>query len=162
MTNDQKLDLLIEKVVFIEENVSEMKKDMVEVKEEVSLLKEDVSVLKKDMVEMKEEVSSLKEEVSVLKKDMTEMKEEVSSLKEDVSFLKIDVSVLKKDMADVKSNMSKMGAAIANNYEMLEEFYVYQKEFNARVIKEIRLINGKLEMHDNQIARNTEMLKEII
>lgn len=60
------------------------------------------------------------------------------------------------------SFMQRMEAAIVNNYEMLEEFYVYQKEFNVHVIKEIRLINGKLETHDNQIARNTEILKDII
>lgn len=58
--------------------------------------------------------------------------------------------------------MQRMEVAIVNNYEMLEEFYVYQKEFNVHVIKEIRLINGKLETHDNQIARNTEILKDII
>ncbi len=60
------------------------------------------------------------------------------------------------------SFMQRMEVAIVNNYEMLEEFYVYQKEFNVHVIKEIRLINGKLETHDNQIARNTEILKDII
>ncbi|WP_394926464.1 hypothetical protein [uncultured Robinsoniella sp.] len=48
---------------------------------------------------------------------------------------------------------------VSANYKMTEEFYVAQKEANSELFDQIAVISGELEMHNNQIARNTADLR---
>ena len=48
------------------------------------------------------------------------------------------------------------------NYKMTEEFYVSQKEANTGLFDQIALISGELEMHNNQISKNTADLRRYI
>lgn len=86
--------------------------------------------------------------------EIQSMKTDISELKNDVSELKTDVSTLKADTAEIKDTVNK-------NYGMLEEFYVYQKEHNTEVSNSLAIVEGELEMHNNQIAINTAQLKRL-
>ena len=48
------------------------------------------------------------------------------------------------------------------NYKMTEDFYVSQKEANTGLFDQIALISGELEMHNNQISKNTADLRRYI
>ncbi len=102
MTDNEKLDLLIERVGDLQNHISDLKTDMTSVKGEVSGLKGDVSGLKTDMEEMKEELSELKT-------DMTSVKGEVSGLREELSDVKTDVQSTKMIMEnEIRVNIQRV------------------------------------------------------
>ncbi|MDO4338135.1 MAG: hypothetical protein Q4C91_08630 [Eubacteriales bacterium] len=107
-----------------------LKTDMIEVKSDIRDLKTDVGNLKSDMVEVKADVAELKTDVAELKSDMVEVK--------------ADVAVLKSDMVEVKADIKSIKQTINKNYSILEEFYIFQKEFDTH-------IKSLLDNHDSRI-----------
>lgn len=91
---------------------------------------------------------------SLLDTKMNPIEKRLDNIEEDISSLKTDVSTLKSDLTELKETVNK-------NYDMLEEFYVYQKEQNTEVSNSLSIVEGELEMHNNQIARNTAQLKRV-
>ena len=75
MSENEKLNLILE-------GIGEIKDDVRGLKEDVQGLKEEVQVLKED-------VQGLKEEVQVLKEDVQTLKEDVQSVKERVTLFEI-------------------------------------------------------------------------
>ena len=96
MTENQKMDLILQKLGGIEgglasvgEDVRSLQGDVQSLKEDVQTLKEDVQTLKEDVQSLKEDVQSLKEDVQTLKEDVQTLKEDVQSLKERVTNIEI-------------------------------------------------------------------------
>ena len=75
MSENEKLNLILEGIG--------------EIKDDVRSLKEDVQGLKEDVQGLKEDVQGLKEEVQVLKEDVQTLKEDVQSVKERVTLFEI-------------------------------------------------------------------------
>ena len=71
MSENEKLNLILE-------GIGEIKDDVRGLKEDVQGLKEDVQVLKEDVQGLKEEVQVLNEDVQVLKEDVQSVKERVT------------------------------------------------------------------------------------
>ena len=121
----------------------------------------------RELASLKREVSELKQEVSELKQDVSELKQEVSELKRDVSDLKSRMTSVEKELAEwnekwaLKTDLAALQETVCKNYDMLQEFYVYQKEWNAETSDRLKIIEGRLDMHDSQIARNTADLKKL-
>ena len=86
MSENEKLNLILE-------GIGEIKEDVRGLKEDVQGLKENVQVLKEDVQGLKEDVQVLKEDVQVLKEDVQGLKEEVQVLKEDVQSVKERVTL---------------------------------------------------------------------
>lgn len=82
------------------------------------------------------------------------IEQRLDNIEKDVFSLKSDVSTLKTDVSEIKKTVNK-------HYNMLEEFYVYQKEHNTEVSNTLSIVEGELEMHNNQIALNTAQLKRV-
>ena len=82
MSENEKLNLILE-------GIGEIKDDVRGLKEDVQGLKEDVHGLKEDVQVLKEDVQGLKEEVQVLKEDVQTLKEDVQSVKERVTLFEI-------------------------------------------------------------------------
>ena len=82
MSENEKLNLILE-------GIGEIKDDVRGLKEDVQGLKEDVQGLKEDVQVLKEDVQGLKEEVQVLKEDVQTLKEDVQSVKERVTLFEI-------------------------------------------------------------------------
>ena len=78
MTDNEKLDVILEKLVSLDQKVDSVK---TELKQEMSEVKQDVSELKQEMSEVKQDVSGLKQDVSELKQEMSEVKQDVTGLK---------------------------------------------------------------------------------
>ena len=64
-------------------------------------------------------------------------------------------------LMDQKKEIAFIKAVVSQNYDMTQEFYVFQKEHDTGIIDRIKVIEGKLDMHANQIARNTADLSRI-
>ena len=153
MTANEKLDVLITKMDEFGRELASLKREVSELKQEVSELKQEVSELKQDVSELKQEVSELKQEVSELKRDVSDLKSRMTSVEKELAEWN-EKGALKTDLAALQETVCK-------NYDMLQEFYVYQKEWNAETSDRLKIIEGRLDMHDSQIARNTADLKKL-
>ena len=89
MSENEKLNLILEGIGEIKDDVRGLKEDVQGLKEDVQGLKEDVQVLKEDVQGLKEEVQVLNEDVQVLKEDVQTLKEDVQSVKERVTLFEI-------------------------------------------------------------------------
>ena len=89
MSENEKLNLILEGIGEIKDDVQGLKEDVQGLKEDVQGLKEDVQVLKEDVQGLKEEVQVLNEDVQVLKEDVQTLKEDVQSVKERVTLFEI-------------------------------------------------------------------------
>ena len=65
MSENEKLNLILEGIGEIKDDVRVLKEDVQVLKEDVQVLKEDVQVLKEDVQTLKEEVQSVKERVTL-------------------------------------------------------------------------------------------------
>ena len=88
MTENQKMDLILQKLGGIEGGLVSVGEDVQSLQGDMQVLKGDVQVLKGDVQELKGDVQVLKEDVQVLKGDVQVLKGDVQELKEDVQVLK--------------------------------------------------------------------------
>ena len=102
MTENQKMDLILQKLGGIEGGLVSVGEDVQSLQGDMQVLKGDVQVLKGDVQELKEDVQVLKGDVQVLKEDVQVLKEDVQVLKEDVQVLKEDVQVLKERVTNIE------------------------------------------------------------
>ena len=89
MSENEKLNLILEGIGEIKDDVRGLKEEVQVLKEDVQGLKEEVQVLKEDVQGLKEEVQVLNEDVQVLKEDVQTLKEDVQSVKERVTLFEI-------------------------------------------------------------------------
>lgn len=84
--------------------------------------------------------------------EMQEAKEKLNEIDKRVDTIdkKVDTTEKKVDTIDKK---------VDRNYDLTLEFYGNQKEHNTEVSDTLVTISGELEMHNNQIAKNTAVLK---
>ncbi len=69
MTNDEKLDLLLDKVTGIEKDMIDVKTDMVSVKADIVDIRTDLSNVKTDMVNVKADIVDVKADLRRLHRD---------------------------------------------------------------------------------------------
>ena len=74
----------------------------------VDALQTGVSNLKRDMTQVKADVSNLKTDVSEMKIDMTQVKADVSDLKTDVKQVKEDIDVITSDYGYERDKNGKL------------------------------------------------------
>ena len=105
----------------IENDIAELKTDMVQVKEDIAELKtdmvqvkEDIAELKTDMVQVKEDIAELKTDVAELKTDVAELKTDMNQVKEDIAELKTDMNQVKTDL---RSQTGRIDNALGANYQ---------------------------------------------
>lgn len=124
MTENDKLDLLIDKMELLA-------RDMSDVKEDISILKEDVCGLKEDVCTLKEDVTALKEDNFSLKSSMRDMQimtenllwpsikrvaeghldlsrqlKEALKPNQEVEMLSVRVSILESEVQNIKQKIS--------------------------------------------------------
>lgn len=127
MTDSEKLDLLVEKVVIIETDVQGLKQDVKDLKQDVNVLKEDVNDLKQDVNDLKQDVNVLKQDVNVLKQDVKDLKQRTTNIEADVQGLKQDVKDLKQrttnietDVHDLKQRTTNIETIVMDTRLMIE------------------------------------------
>ena len=76
----EEMEKVNNKVDALQTGVSNLKRDMTQVKQDVSTLKTDMTQVKQDVSTLKTDMTQVKQDVSTLKTDMTEVKEDVSTI----------------------------------------------------------------------------------
>lgn len=127
----------------------------------ISNIETDVSGLKTDMTEVKEDIAELKTDVSELKTEMAEVKEDIAELKADMTEVKADIVELKTDMSDMKIVTERLSQTVEKHFSMTLEFYGRQMEHNTRINDLFEIMIGQMDMHTNQISRNTADIKKL-
>ena len=89
MTENQKMDLILQKLGGIEGGLASVGEDVRSLQGDVQTLKGDVQTLKGDVQTLKEDVQTLKEDVQTLKGDVQTLKEDVQMLKDRVTNIEI-------------------------------------------------------------------------
>ncbi|WP_320973486.1 hypothetical protein [Enterocloster bolteae] len=80
MTENQKMDLILQKLGGIEGGLASVGEDVRSLQGDVQTLKGDVQMLKGDVQTLKEDVQTLKEDVQTLKGDVQTLKDRVTNI----------------------------------------------------------------------------------
>ena len=89
MTENQKMDLILQKLGGIEGGLASVGEDVRSLQGDVQTLKGDVQTLKGDVQTLKGDVQTLKGDVQTLKEDVQTLKEDVQMLKDRVTNIEI-------------------------------------------------------------------------
>lgn len=73
MSDNEKFDMLLDKIGVLTEQMNKMQSDMTE-------MKSDMTEMKSDMIEMKSDMTEMKSDIAGLKTDMTEVKSRVAKI----------------------------------------------------------------------------------
>ena len=151
MSENEKLNLILEGIG--------------EIKDDVRGLKEDVQGLKEDVQGLKEDVQGLKEEVQVLKEDVQGLKEEVQVLNEDVQVLKEDVQTLKEDVQSVKERVTLFEITLENetnrNIQLIAEGHMNLDRKLDEALKELHpntMYHLKVNHLDGEVTKMKRVL----
>jgi chromosome segregation ATPase len=172
MTENQKMDLILQKLGGIEgglvsvgEDVQSLQGDMQVLKGDVQVLKGDVQVLKGDVQELKGDVQVLKEDVQVLKGDVQVLKGDVQELKEDVQELKEDVQELKEDVQVLKERVTNIEITLENetnrNIQLIAEGHLNLDRKLDEALKELHP-NTMYHLKVNHLDGEVTKMKRIL
>lgn len=64
-----------------------------------------------------------------------------------------------KRVDTIENKVDAIDRKVDRNYNLTLEFYGSQKEHNTEVSDTLDVLSGEMEMHNNQIAKNTAALK---
>lgn len=80
MSDNEKFDMLLDKIGVLTEQMNKMQSDMTEMKSDMIEMKSDMTEMKSDMIEMKSDMTEMKSDIAGLKTDMTEVKSRVAKI----------------------------------------------------------------------------------
>ena len=113
-----------------------------------------------------EKLDLILENIGILGKRIDQLGDRLVQLENRLGQLEDRIILLEKRMVQLEDRMvqsedriNTLADMIAKNHQLLEEFYVRQKEFNTDLLDRFAIIDGKLEMQGNQIARNASIIK---
>ena len=165
MTENQKMDLILQKLGGIEGGLVSVGEDVQSLQGDMQVLKGDVQVLKGDVQELKEDVQVLKGDVQVLKEDVQVLKEDVQVLKEDVQVLKEDVQVLKEDVQVLKERVTNIEITLENetnrNIQLIAEGHLNLDRKLDEALKELHP-NTMYHLKVNHLDGEVTKMKRIL
>ncbi len=122
------------------------------INEKLDLILENIGILGKRIDQLGDRLVQLEDRMVQLEDRMVQLEDRMVQLEDRIVQLE-DRMVQSEDRINTLADM------IAKNHQLLEEFYVRQKEFNTDLLDRFAIIDGKLEMQGNQIARNASIIK---
>ena len=106
-----------------------------------------------------EKLDLILENIGILGKRIDQLGDRLVQLEDRMVQLEDRIVQLEDRMVQSEDRINTLADMIAKNHQLLEEFYVRQKEFNTDLLDRFAIIDGKLEMQGNQIARNASIIK---
>ena len=91
MTENEKLDLLLEGMRDVKADMHGLKTEMQEVKADVQVLKTEMQEVKADVQVLKSEMQEVKADVQVLKTEIQDMKQRTTNIENNVTAIKLDI-----------------------------------------------------------------------
>ena len=117
----------------------------------------DISELKRDVYELKEDVSELKEDVSSLKSDMREVKNRLDSVESDIREVKDRLNGVESEMREVKDRLGRVEGELQALTNDIEEIYdvIYGKPNKTLMSASF----SKMSSKEKLLVINEELLK---
>ena len=110
---------------------------------------------------MKCEIREIKSDITKMKSEMKDMKNDLVNIKGDICYIKGDIANTNNDIIDIQTRLNHIDETVRKNYSLTEEFFVSQMETNTEFRENIRIINGRLDKYDTQIARMPMQAKSL-
>ena len=105
MANEE--NRLLEILLELKQEVSEMRKD-------INVLKQDAGILKQDVKSLKEEVGILKQDVSCLKEDVKDLQQRMIIVEGKTDNLQFTVNEMQSELAETKREILSLRTTIEN------------------------------------------------
>lgn len=174
MTDNQKLDLILEKVTSFDKEMRTLKEDTQEIirqeiKKETQSLKQEMQDMKRETQELKKDVQELKQELKketqFLKKETQALKKETQVLKKETQALKKETQALKADIKDVKLEITGINLTLENeirvNIIRVAEGHLDLSRKLDEYIMLSHEIKDKQEINDVYINMHTNKLRAL-
>ena len=114
---------------------------------------EKLDLILSELLGMKFDMRNMKSEIQNMKTDILNMKDDISNMKTDILNMKDDISNMKTHVSQIDSRLGRLEETVQKNYSLTEEFFVSQMETNTQFTENLRIINGRLDRYDTQIAK---------
>ena len=105
MANEE--NRMLEILLELKQEVSEMRKD-------INVLKQDAGILKQDVKSLKEEVGILKQDVSCLKEDVKDLQQRMIIVEGKTDNLQFTVNEMQSELAETKREILSLRTTIEN------------------------------------------------
>lgn len=105
MANEE--NRMLEILLELKQEVSEMRKD-------INVLKQDAGILKQDVKSLKEEVGILKQDVSCLKEDVKDLQQRMIIVEGKTGNLQFTVNEMQSELAETKREILSLRTTIEN------------------------------------------------
>lgn len=105
MANEE--NRILEILLELKQEVSEMRKD-------INVLKQDAGILKQDVKSLKEEVGILKQDVSCLKEDVKDLQQRMIIVEGKTDNLQFTVNEMQSELAETKREILSLRTTIEN------------------------------------------------
>lgn len=105
MANEE--NCMLEILLELKQEVSEMRKD-------INVLKQDAGILKQDVKSLKEEVGILKQDVSCLKEDVKDLQQRMIIVEGKTDNLQFTVNEMQSELAETKREILSLRTTIEN------------------------------------------------
>ena len=122
---------------------------------------EKLEPINEKLTELDNKVTNLDEKVTELDEKVANLDEKVTELDEKVAELDEKVTQFDEKITDFDEKLQALDEKVTMHYDLTVEFYGNQQESNTETNDRLKVIEGELEMHRNQIARNTSDIKWI-
>ena len=113
----------------------------------------------RDIMEDRELLAAILSEMKDMKKDIAEIKSNVGGIETKVNQIETKVNQIETKVNQIETKVNQVDSKVDRNYDKTVEFYAMQQEHNTEVSDTLVTITGELEMHNNQIAKNTAAIR---
>ncbi len=151
MNNEEKilqmLDLIVNEVSGLKGNVCELKDDVSGLKSDVCELKDDVSGLKGDVSELKGDVNLLKNDVSELKDGQKNLETRQENLENGQNILVKQVVKLTNDVEGIRQSQVRMENDLTEKIRALFDDRSINQDYFKSIKKSLAKIEDTLQTH---------------
>ena len=148
MTTDEKLDMLTNLVKENNEQLNVYNKRFDDIENNFVKVNSELNAYNKRFDDIENNFGNVNSELNAYNKRFDDIENNFGNVNS-------ELNAYNKRFDDIEN-------LVRANYKMTEEFYVSQKEANTGLFDQIALISGELEMHNNQISKNTADLRRYI
>ncbi|EHL04106.1 hypothetical protein HMPREF0322_05258 [Desulfitobacterium hafniense DP7] len=155
MDNEKFQDLMLEHFGKVLNELTGMKTELTEVKQ-------DVAGIKAELTEVKQDVTGIKAELTEVKQDVAGMKVELAGVKQDVTGLKESQTRMETDLVVLRQSQVRMEQDFGRKLDIL--FYDWretQKQFNEEVKSEIKILGTKVEALQMESSKHDREIKDL-
>lgn len=118
MTMDEKLDLLLL-------NQQKMQDDNAEIRRDITEMRRDITKIQEDQVEMRKDITEMRRDITKIQEDQVEMRKDITKIQEDQVEMRKDISTLQETTDKIQNGFTALKMTLENetnfNIQLLAE-----------------------------------------